>query len=150
MCRRQGLYDEVKQLFAHRHHGEDEPILAKVAAALCVSAVGITVANPSDVVKVGPAGSCFQAVYGNCRPQPESAAQSVGASGSNMRRLVGSLTAVLKFVMCRCQLATCGAAALLDADWAVQHQHDGEDRAVYMLQLSSEHLAINLTCYAGS
>ena len=28
-------------------------MLAKVAAALCVSAVGITVANPSDVVKVG-------------------------------------------------------------------------------------------------
>ena len=50
---RQGLYDEVKQLFAHSHHGEDEPLLAKVAAALCVSAVGITVANPSDVVKVG-------------------------------------------------------------------------------------------------
>ena len=49
----QGLYDEVKQLFAHTHHGEDEPLPAKVAAALCVSAAGITLANPSDVVKVG-------------------------------------------------------------------------------------------------
>ena len=47
----QGLYDEVKQLFAQSHHGEDEPLLAKVAAALGVSAVGITFANPSDVVK---------------------------------------------------------------------------------------------------
>jgi hypothetical protein len=50
----QGLYDEVKQTFAQSHHGEDEPLLAKVAAALGVSAVGITFANPSDVVKVAP------------------------------------------------------------------------------------------------
>ena len=60
----QGLYDEVKQLFAQSHHGEDEPILAKVAAALGVSAVAITFANPSDVVKVAPLDAVQAPVVG--------------------------------------------------------------------------------------
>ena len=52
---RLGLYDEVKQLFAASHHGEEEPVAAKVASALAVSAIGIAAANPSDVIKVRPA-----------------------------------------------------------------------------------------------
>ncbi len=125
MCRRQGLYDEVKQLFAHSHHGEDEPVLAKVAAALSVSAVGITVANPSDVVKVGPARSCFV-------PWTAISAQAPDAFAQRLRRLLGSIAAVSEFVMSRCQLAAPGANALLDADWAVLHQHGGRERAVHM------------------
>lgn len=49
---RLGLYEEVKRLFAAEHGGMDEPVTTKVAAALAVSAAGISLANPSDVVKV--------------------------------------------------------------------------------------------------
>ena len=40
---------------AKQHHAggaEDAPIYARIGAALVTSAIGITVANPSDVVKV--------------------------------------------------------------------------------------------------
>ena len=49
---RLGLYEELKALFSAGHGGAEEPIATKVAAALAVSAAGISLANPSDVVKV--------------------------------------------------------------------------------------------------
>eukprot|EP00891_Asterochloris_glomerata_P005595 jgi/Astpho2/5595/fgenesh1_pg.00079_%23_51_t len=47
---RLGLYERVKDVMGGG--ASETPLYAKVAAALCTSAVGITVANPADLVKV--------------------------------------------------------------------------------------------------
>ncbi|KAK9785262.1 hypothetical protein WJX73_005333 [Symbiochloris irregularis] len=47
---RLGLYEHVRDAIAGSH--EDASVWGRIAAALCTSALGITVANPSDVVKV--------------------------------------------------------------------------------------------------
>ena len=47
---RLGLYGRVKDMMSGG--AGETPLYAKVAAALCTSAVGITVANPADLVKV--------------------------------------------------------------------------------------------------
>lgn len=52
---RLGLYEHVRDLFAGSH--TEASITGRIAAALCTSALGITAANPSDVVKVG--SSCI-------------------------------------------------------------------------------------------
>lgn len=46
------MYEEMKAMIGAQAGTEDETITTKVAAALAVSAIGISLANPSDVVKV--------------------------------------------------------------------------------------------------
>ncbi|CAI5460868.1 unnamed protein product, partial [Closterium sp. Yama58-4] len=47
-----GLYDPVKALFVGKDHRGDVPLTMKIAAALTTGAVGIAIANPTDLVKV--------------------------------------------------------------------------------------------------
>lgn len=47
-----GLYEPVKQLYVGKDFEGDVPLLKKIAAALTTGAVGIAVANPTDLVKV--------------------------------------------------------------------------------------------------
>ena len=47
---RLGLYEHVRDMIAGSH--EEASVGGRIAAALCTSALGITVANPADVVKV--------------------------------------------------------------------------------------------------
>lgn len=47
---RLGLYDAIKNSFAS--DGDQISVPKKIAAALCTSAIGITFANPADLVKV--------------------------------------------------------------------------------------------------
>lgn len=47
-----GLYDPVKSLFVGKDHQGDVPLLKKIAAALTTGALGIAIANPTDLVKV--------------------------------------------------------------------------------------------------
>ncbi|CAI7791381.1 unnamed protein product [Closterium sp. NIES-54] len=47
-----GLYDPVKALFVGKDHTGDVPLTVKIAAALTTGAVGISIANPTDLVKV--------------------------------------------------------------------------------------------------
>ncbi|GBG72627.1 hypothetical protein CBR_g12201 [Chara braunii] len=47
-----GLYEPVKQLYVGKDHVGDVPLVKKVAAALTTGAIGITVASPTDLVKV--------------------------------------------------------------------------------------------------
>lgn len=90
---RLGLYERVKDVMGGG--ASETPLYAKVAAALCTSAVGITVANPADLVKVrlqvGPARAvgctclcqCLRAVPGLCL--------QVRAGISNELRVVGQV-----------------------------------------------------------
>jgi solute carrier family 25 uncoupling protein 8/9 len=48
---RLGLYEPIKHLFYSGEPGQ-EPLAAKVGAAMTTSALGITIAQPSDVLKV--------------------------------------------------------------------------------------------------
>lgn len=50
------MYEEMKAMIGTKGGSDDESITTKVVAALAVSAVGISLANPSDVVKVWPDG----------------------------------------------------------------------------------------------
>jgi solute carrier family 25 uncoupling protein 8/9 len=47
-----GAYDSVKQLFVAKDFTGEIPLFKKILAALTTGAVGIMVANPTDVVKV--------------------------------------------------------------------------------------------------
>eukprot|EP00270_Netrium_digitus_P018378 TRINITY_DN6975_c0_g1_i3.p1 TRINITY_DN6975_c0_g1~~TRINITY_DN6975_c0_g1_i3.p1 ORF type:complete len:328 (-),score=68.30 TRINITY_DN6975_c0_g1_i3:166-1149(-) len=47
-----GLYDPVKSLYVGKDHQGDVPLIKKIAAALTTGAVGIAIANPTDLVKV--------------------------------------------------------------------------------------------------
>lgn len=49
---RLSMYEEMKAMIGTKGGSDDESITTKVVAALAVSAVGISLANPSDVVKV--------------------------------------------------------------------------------------------------
>lgn len=59
MCRqclfgglRIGLYDPVKQFYVGKDHVGDVPLLTKIAAGLTTGALAITIASPTDLVKV--------------------------------------------------------------------------------------------------
>jgi len=47
-----GLYEPVRNFYVGKDFKGDPPILQKIAAGLTTSAIGITVASPTDVVKV--------------------------------------------------------------------------------------------------
>eukprot|EP00850_Spirogloea_muscicola_P016159 SM000129S26146 [mRNA] locus=s129:268061:270037:- [translate_table: standard] len=47
-----GLYEPVKSVIVGKDHQGDVPLYKKVAAALLTGAIGITVASPTDLVKV--------------------------------------------------------------------------------------------------
>eukprot|EP00245_Coleochaete_scutata_P017764 TRINITY_DN887_c0_g1_i1.p1 TRINITY_DN887_c0_g1~~TRINITY_DN887_c0_g1_i1.p1 ORF type:complete len:337 (-),score=53.47 TRINITY_DN887_c0_g1_i1:609-1547(-) len=47
-----GLYEPVKNLYVGKDHQGDIPLLTKIAAGLTTGAIGITVASPTDLVKV--------------------------------------------------------------------------------------------------
>lgn len=47
-----GLYEPVRNLYVGKDHVGDVPLSKKILAALTTGAVGITVANPTDLVKV--------------------------------------------------------------------------------------------------
>lgn len=47
-----GLYDPVKSFYVGKDHVGDVPLSKKILAALTTGAVGIAVANPTDLVKV--------------------------------------------------------------------------------------------------
>lgn len=47
-----GLYEPVRNFYCGRDFKGDPPLLQKIAAGLTTSAIGITVASPTDVVKV--------------------------------------------------------------------------------------------------
>jgi len=47
-----GLYEPVRNFYCGKDFKGDPPLLQKIAAGLTTSAVGITVASPTDVVKV--------------------------------------------------------------------------------------------------
>ncbi|KAJ7560699.1 hypothetical protein O6H91_04G141300 [Diphasiastrum complanatum] len=47
-----GLYEPVKSLYVGKDHVGDVPLLKKIAAGLTTGALAITVANPTDLVKV--------------------------------------------------------------------------------------------------
>jgi len=47
-----GMYDYVKQLFVAKDFTGEVPLVKKILAALTTGALGIMVANPTDVVKV--------------------------------------------------------------------------------------------------
>ena len=50
-CLRIGLYEPIKDLYVGKELG-DVPLHLKVAAGLTTGAVGITIASPTDLVKV--------------------------------------------------------------------------------------------------
>ncbi|GAB2277856.1 Matrilysin [Dionaea muscipula] len=47
-----GLYEPVKSFYVGKDHVGDVPLSKKILAALTTGAVGITIANPTDLVKV--------------------------------------------------------------------------------------------------
>lgn len=47
-----GLYEPVKQFYVGKDHVGPISIFTRIAAALTTGAVGITIANPTDVVKI--------------------------------------------------------------------------------------------------
>ena len=47
-----GLYEPVKQFYVGENHEGPIPLLYRIAAALTTGAIGITVANPTDVIKI--------------------------------------------------------------------------------------------------
>ncbi|KAL3690707.1 hypothetical protein R1sor_004358 [Riccia sorocarpa] len=47
-----GLYEPVKNLYVGNDHVGDVPLIKKIAAGLTTGALAITVANPTDLVKV--------------------------------------------------------------------------------------------------
>ena len=47
-----GLYEPVRNFYLGKDFKGDPPVLMKIAAGLTTSAIGITVASPTDVVKV--------------------------------------------------------------------------------------------------
>eukprot|EP00897_Mesotaenium_endlicherianum_P009725 jgi/Mesen1/8781/ME000526S08092 len=47
-----GMYEPVKQLYVGKNHEGEVPLLKKIAAALTTGAIGIAIANPTDLVKV--------------------------------------------------------------------------------------------------
>lgn len=48
-----GLYEPVKNLIVgDKYEGKIIPVGYRILAALCTGAIGITVANPTDVVKI--------------------------------------------------------------------------------------------------
>lgn len=47
-----GLYEPVKNLLVGKDHKGDVPLHMKIAAGLSTGAIGITVASPTDLVKV--------------------------------------------------------------------------------------------------
>ncbi len=47
-----GLYEPVRNFYLGKDFKGDPPVLKKIAAGLTTSAIGITVASPTDVVKV--------------------------------------------------------------------------------------------------
>lgn len=47
-----GLYDPVKSFFVGKDHVGDVPLTMKIAAGLATGAIGISVASPTDLVKV--------------------------------------------------------------------------------------------------
>lgn len=61
---RVGLYGHILDSFSGTDNRADAPMISRVAAALTTSALGITAANPSDVVKVRTQASSQPAVPG--------------------------------------------------------------------------------------
>lgn len=47
-----GMYDPVKALFVGKDHVGEVPLHTKIAAGLTTGALGIAIANPTDLVKV--------------------------------------------------------------------------------------------------
>lgn len=47
-----GLYEPVKRFYVGENYEGLIPISYRIAAALTTGAIGITVANPTDVVKI--------------------------------------------------------------------------------------------------
>jgi len=47
-----GLYEPVKQFYVGANHEGPISIMYRIAAALTTGAFGITIANPTDVVKI--------------------------------------------------------------------------------------------------
>ena len=47
-----GLYEPVKQLYVGKDHQGPISIFTRILAALTTGAVGISIANPTDVVKI--------------------------------------------------------------------------------------------------
>ena len=47
-----GLYEPIKDFYVGKDHVGDVPLHLKVAAGLTTGAVGITIASPTDLVKV--------------------------------------------------------------------------------------------------
>ncbi|KAK9290107.1 hypothetical protein L1049_008271 [Liquidambar formosana] len=47
-----GMYEPVKNFYVGKDHVGDVPLTKKILAALTTGAIGITVANPTDLVKV--------------------------------------------------------------------------------------------------
>merc|ERR1712217_66672 len=47
-----GLYDPVKSLYCGKDHVGDVPLHLKIAAALTTGAIAMTIASPTDLVKV--------------------------------------------------------------------------------------------------
>lgn len=47
-----GLYEPIKQFYAGKDHVGPISFFIKISAALTTGAIGITVANPTDVVKI--------------------------------------------------------------------------------------------------
>lgn len=47
-----GMYDPVKSLFVGKDHVGEVGLLTKIAAGMTTGALGIAVANPTDLVKV--------------------------------------------------------------------------------------------------
>mmetsp|Transcript_19347 Transcript_19347/g.16563 ORF Transcript_19347/g.16563 Transcript_19347/m.16563 type:complete len:126 (+) Transcript_19347:313-690(+) len=47
-----GAYDSVRDFYCGKDFKGDPPILKKILAGLTTGAIGITVANPTDVVKI--------------------------------------------------------------------------------------------------
>jgi solute carrier family 25 uncoupling protein 8/9 len=47
-----GLYEPIKRIYVGKDHTGPIPAYIKILAALTTGAIGITVANPTDVVKI--------------------------------------------------------------------------------------------------
>jgi hypothetical protein len=55
-CGYHAFHPQVKQFFVGKDHVGDVPLHLKIASGLATGAIAITVASPTDLVKVRPCG----------------------------------------------------------------------------------------------
>ncbi|ACO61286.1 mitochondrial carrier family [Micromonas commoda] len=115
-----GLYEPIKDLYVGKDHVGDVPLHLKVAAGLTTGAVGITIASPTDLVKVRmqaegklPEGaprrypSAFKA-YGIIAKQEGVAALWTGLSPNIMRNAIINAAELASYDQVKSSLLSAG------------------------------------------